>query len=413
MRKIIHLLIKLYMIFGILIPFKIGSVYFNTLIGILIVVFGGVYLFNKYKFKMPIIPKWIVIFNILTFIYCILILIQVFVVKNSVQFNIVKIVSILVADIIVNYYLFENDKLQEILKFSTNIFIISLICAIISYILGVQKIILKIPIEVISLEESISKYSESRLEWVLHHKSEMAVYCLFAILLFINYIKNNYIKVILTTMAIITVSLTKSKTALLLSIFMIFIILIINIINIIKNVMLKIASIFLGTVSIIISFIIFNNNIREFIVKAIEGRNISTLGYRTVIWGSAIETIKANLLGTGANFTASIIPNPYYEYQTYSNAHNFILQEMLESGIFGGTIYLLIIILFLFMIFKYSKNSFIILFTAIVVSQMDLAIYNVNKIIMFSIIPLCILNKYLINKKVEIKRENSIFNFST
>lgn len=408
MKKSIDLLTKLYLIFTILIPFKIGLLYVNTIIGMLIISIGTVYLINQRKTIRNELPKWIKKYNILAILYSSICALQIFIVSDTSKFNMVKIVIVLVSQVLLNYYLNEEEKLKELLKFMTFLFVISLTGAFFSYFMGIQKIILSNSIEIVSVQSSLSKFSESRLEWVLHHKSEMAVYTLFAISMFINYIDNKFIRISYVGLGLVIIALTKSKTTLILTIVMIAIVVIKNIIAMNKDIRLKITSVFLGGSIMITTLIMYSQYIKEFLVNAIEGRDIATLGYRTIIWGSAIDTIKNNLLGTGANFTSSMIANPYYDYTTYSNAHNFILQEILESGILGGGIYIIIIILLLLLLFKYNSTVFVIFSTAVLASQMDLAIYNVNKTVMFIVISLFILDSYLKNIRRNSRDESTL-----
>jgi O-antigen ligase len=98
-------------------------------------------------------------------------------------------------------------------------------------------------------------------------------------------------------------------------------------------------------------------------------RDIKTLGTRTMIWSSAVDYIKKNPGGLIK------IPVTFRLQGFFENAHNLVLNEMIETGIVGGYLYLAI---FLMLGICLRKNllDFIAFMCIFIASQFDMVFYG-------------------------------------
>ena len=80
-------------------------------------------------------------------------------------------------------------------------------------------------------------------------------------------------------------------------------------------------------------------------------RDLSSWGSRKYIWEGALDLLKQNPYG--------VIDNWYlYRINTYfQGAHNVFLNEFLDYGIIGGSIFLLVYCLFFYNLFKIDKRT--------------------------------------------------------
>ncbi|MCX0378698.1 hypothetical protein LI055_03535 [Clostridium perfringens] len=244
-------------------------------------------------------------------------------------------------------YDFVNSDyiIEKLNKFIFYIFLITSIAAIVMVILGYSKIDLSFEygIYLTPTKTYLMWDHEVRLSWLTSHKSRYALYCLIGIF-FVNY--NNFInkkmKVFTIVLLYINLILSSSITSIAIGGLALIFILKDIILNLFRRFRwLKIFTIIgvpvIGTISI-------------WIVSM--QRNIFTLGSRLYIWQSAIQQIGSDPMGNVSMGSDFLMSNPNLNFQ-FTNGHNIFINELIERGIIGG---ILFIVLLLAMLFIYYKN---------------------------------------------------------
>lgn len=244
-------------------------------------------------------------------------------------------------------YDFVNSDyiIEKLNKFIFYIFLITSIAAIVMVILGYSKIDLSFEygIYLTPTKTYLMWDHEVRLSWLTSHKSRYALYCLIGIF-FVNY--NNFInkkmKVFTIVLLYINLILSSSITSIAIGGLALIFILKDIILNLFRRFRwLKIFTIIgvpvIGTISI-------------WIVSM--QRNIFTLGSRLYIWQSAIQQIGSDPMGNVSMGSDFLMSNPNLNFQ-FTNGHNIFINELIERGIIGG---ILFIVLLLAMLFIYYEN---------------------------------------------------------
>ena len=242
----------------------------------------------------------------------------------------------------------------------------------------------------------VSIYGEERLSGLFSHKSRFGLILCMALMVGLNLKIKNLYKILLALFLFVAMMFANTKTFLLTFIWLIILKLILLMVdkysirmnmNFIKKNLMKIL-VAVSSVSVIILFIIYKISLT---------RNIFTLGSRTEIWSYAIDYIRMVPQGTVRIPSDLAFNNILY----YNNAHSTFLNEVIESGVVGGIIYLIFIIITLFSIEdKYYKYAFC---TLLIFSQMDSVIYNEIVYIFFPLFSLMVNENSKDNSKLEVE----------
>lgn len=285
-------------------------------------------------------------FYYITSIYVIYVLILTLVKMPSVIVYSVNIVIPFITMLFLIYDFVNNDYIIEKLnKFIFYIFLITSIAAIAMVILGYSKIDLSFEygIYLTPTKTYLMWDHEVRLSWLTSHKSRYALYCLIGIF-FVNYNKfiNKKMKVLTIILLYINLILSSSITSITIGGLALIFILKDIILSLFRRFrVLKILTIIGVPVIGIVSIWIVSMK-----------RNIFTLGSRLYIWQSAMHQIGSDPMGNVSMGSDFLMSNPNLDFQ-FTNGHNIFINELIERGIIGG---ILFIVLLLAMLFIYYKN---------------------------------------------------------
>lgn len=401
MKQLIKILYLLYVVLIFIFPIRIYyGVYLASLIAIMLTVLILIQITmskNKKKFKLTFIEKSIYISSIGYIGYQIF---QFILIKGDLFFHLEKIASISLFCVSISYLIENKDIFIKIIEILKVLIVFSIVSWGLFYILKIARIeFVGKNLSVLTFSMSQLEYGEVRFEWLTRHKSEFANLCVL-LSIYITYLfKNNIYKKALIICCLIGISLSKSSTA-----FIIFIIILIGIISIkfislpkkIKNRM-AIANIYCAS---IIGIVYLNiDKLLNILTSLLSGRDILTLGSRTYIWGAAITTLKNNYWGYGKSVGVNFIPNGYYDFTNYSNGHNTFLQEFLEAGVIGGTLFIIIVLCILIILFKEKWEAGLLFVSLILINQMDIGMFRLNFHLMYFVVMIIIVGKYILIKR--------------
>jgi len=125
----------------------------------------------------------------------------------------------------------------------------------------------------------------------------------------------------------------------------------------IKNRLFKIILLVIGVLSSLFLLLnVINPNV-EAVTKSGNLNEIFTLMGRTTIWVEAIDNIKERFFfGGGLGSARWIMASNYFEYgRTYTTSHNFILESLIENGLVGTIILMIVLVSCIYSLFKNSK----------------------------------------------------------
>lgn len=281
--------------------------------------------------------------------------------KNLFLFSFNKLVTLILFIFLIIY--FSSLSLDSIYSIKKNIIYsiitISMI-AILLYFFGIDGLDFNIKPNLTTSNETLQWYRERRIHWLYEHKIHFASVCLIGLfLLFESTEVKNINKIIFSISIILAIYLSNSKLSLL-GILMIFIYYMIKklIINFFKiNNKSKMFYWYIYFILCLVFIIILYSLSNDMLISIGNTRDLSTFGSRTIIWESVIKEIKNNPVGLIKSYGVMFY-NGVFEYTT---AHNTILNEYLETGIIGGSLYLTIYILVLYMLKGYSNKCIFII----------------------------------------------------
>ncbi|MBO3387604.1 hypothetical protein JJB46_04955 [Clostridium perfringens] len=279
-------------------------------------------------------------------IYVIYVLILTLVKMPSGMVYSVNIVIPFITMLFLIYDFVNSDYIIEKLnKFIFYIFLITSIAAIVMVVLGYSKIDLSFEygIYLTPTKTYLMWDHEIRLSWLTSHKSRYALYCLIGIF-FVNYNKfiNKKMKVFTIVLLYINLILSSSITSIAIGG--------LALIFILKDIILNLFSRFRWLKILTIIGVPVIGIVSIWIVSM--KRNIFTLGSRLYIWQSAMQQIAIDPMGNVSMGSDFLMSNPNLDFQ-FTNGHNIFINELIERGIIGS---ILFIVLLLSMLFIYYKN---------------------------------------------------------
>ncbi|WP_300375022.1 hypothetical protein [Clostridium sp.] len=292
-------------------------------------------------------------FYYITSIYVIYVLILTLVKMPSGIVYSVNIVIPFITMLFLIYDFVNNDYIIEKLnKFIFYIFLITSIAAIAMVILGYSKIDLSFEygIYLTPTKTYLMWDHEVRLSWLTSHKSRYALYCLIGIF-FVNYNKfiNKKMKVLTIILLYINLILSSSITSITIGGLALIFILKDIILSLFRRFrVLKILTIIGVPVIGIVSIWIVSMK-----------RNIFTLGSRLYIWQSAMHQIGSDPMGNVSMGSDFLMSNPNLDFQ-FTNGHNIFINELIERGIIGGILFIVLILAMLFIYYKNRRIEYLI-----------------------------------------------------
>lgn len=215
---------------------------------------------------------------------------------------------------------------------------------------------------------------------LFHHPSYFAMYIVFAIILIIHFLKNDYskskiwIKISLyftIILFVVTVYFASSRAGILTMILVAAMLAVLYLLKL-RNIALKISII--ASIILVSFFVIKNPRFKQpakIIKEELSGSKkvkLSEANTRILIWKSAISEIKNNFwtgVGTGDSYD-KISKHFYAKTKRKYNAHNAFLEVFLTSGVFAFLNMLLIFVLVFIEALKNKKH--VILFLLLILS---------------------------------------------
>lgn len=361
--------IKLYnilILFSIIIPFTIKSLdlYLISLLSIIFIIYIK---FNyTLKLKRKNIFYTIRIFISLYTIY--ITILTIYIKPNLLIYTINKCIPLFLFLSLSIYFSNNVDEIKNI----KNVIMISIlgicIISIVFYFIGIDGIKMGIHPQIITSDKNLEWYLERRMTWLYEHKLKFSTMCVigtyFAVF---NESLSKFKKYIFVLIFVISIFLSNSKTALPAVIIIIISNFILNLFKRIKYIK-DMKSLFYYYITVCTTLIISISSILlipRLISFIGETRDLNTLGLRTVIWKYAISDISRNPMGIIKSYGIYLNSG----YSDFTTAHNLILNEYLETGIIGGSLFIIIFILAFIMI-KGIKNKLIFL-VIFVLAQID------------------------------------------
>ncbi|WP_461202278.1 O-antigen ligase family protein [Anoxybacillus sp. TBDG-1] len=266
---------------------------------------------------------------------------------------------------------------REIFYFTSKIFVIVSILALIMYSLGYSKIefTLHSLFTFIPTQEFINQFNEGRLTWFMSHKSRYATFCMIGIVfILLNDRYNTVKKVIYTLLLILNIYFSNSMTVLFASV--ITIVFLMEFRKIKKYIK---AIIYLMIIGISCLTII------NFVELVFTNRNIFTLGARLYIWEAAINFIYNHPFGVIQITEENYLYTDFYGNWPFTNAHNQFLNEFMKFGWIGGIFYLIFFIMFIGKIWINNKKTIGFLIGLSIICLMDsVASYEMLYIFLYS-----------------------------
>lgn len=378
-RENINNIFKIYCFFSLvlIITIKYDYMYLSTILGAINIFV--IYIYNiKNGFEKS--SKKIRIFKNICYIYCIYTMIITILLGNFKTFiySVNKLIPIILICSIITYFTeVEREKLRKYIS-KLILFVIALYFILAIFNIAYVRIGLDMHID--TFADNLRNIGETRFSGLMSHKARLGIYCILCFFIIVNEIGLNKIGKISTIILLILSYLSDSVTTLMFFIISIFgYVLLKNYKTAYKKLKTRyenfkldsinaksIIIIILGFISLIIIGIILFINVE----KITNGRDFSTLGSRTEIWKYSIEHIQNNPI------PKIKIPHDFAlnGITYYNNSHNIFLNEIMETGIVGGIIYIIIYI-YSIIIQKGITNKFI-LICILIAAQFDKMISN-------------------------------------
>ncbi|MFD0767739.1 O-antigen ligase family protein [Bacillus sp. CGMCC 1.60114] len=202
-------------------------------------------------------------------------------------------------------------------------------------------------------------FGEIRFQSIFSHKTKYAYYCLIGIfILRINTCLSKKIRVLGILILTINIVLTNSIMSLIATI-----ILLVSFINFKKiNKYFRHIIFCIAVVAIIVSGIMVYNYTSDV-------RDLGSWGSRKIIWESAIEFFKGHPIGVIDNWYFYRLDNHF------QGAHNVFLDELLDYGIVGGGLFLIIYFGIFYNLFKIDKRTLGLFLATTILFMVDNLLY--------------------------------------
>ncbi|MFH5959157.1 O-antigen ligase family protein [Clostridium perfringens] len=395
MRKnLIDQNIKVYFFFSILLIVTISyeNLYLSTIIGTVLI-----FLINLYKIKNKKLytDKTYVVFKLLVYGFSLFVLgLTILKVRDIkyIVYSINKIIPLILMVQIVDYFKNKPEKRLKTIVYCSNLLILGVWFALILYFFKIAFLQIGPTISKYTLMQNYSVFSEYRISGLLSHKSRFGIYCILAMAVFLNLKKRNRIANMLVIASIFYASFLSDSMTTFIGLLVLFFVYLYD--NFIKNNKILLQKIFYISIIFMLSLFCIFSFAKNY-NKVYEGRNVQTLGSRTEIWNYSINYIKDNKSGTIK------IPDDLRlnGISYYDNAHNSILNEYIETGIIGGTLFLIICIYSIFLIEdNFMKLAYLIVLFC---CQFDKVLYNETTFIYWGIAALFIVSNKNFNKELK------------
>ncbi|AMC08084.1 O-antigen ligase family protein [Turicibacter sp. H121] len=358
--------------------------YFITLVAAIFIIAVNL----KYKFNNNLNSQIKLLLNFLIIIFSVYALFLTIIIDTSlIFFTINKVITLLF--FITLLKLLSHKFSNKLLKYIEHFIFFVALFSIIFYFFNIDGFRLKPIFDITMKQENLLRYNERRLSWFYEHKIQFATTCLIGLqLLLLNTCCRYKYKILKVGIFILAIYLSNSKLSLVLALFMVLFNSSKYIIKYLKNKRLN-ASIKVVLVCLLLISIgllpIFLVSIYSHINAS---RNLSTLGSRTIIWRLVVDEVRNNPLGI-------IKAYGYYMsdgIRSFTTAHNFFLNEFLETGVIGGVICLFINIIPLFLI-RYSRYKLII-FEIIFIAQFDYLISGMFAYVYYTLLAILIIDSH-------------------
>lgn len=325
----------------------VNAIYFSTIMSAIYFI----YVVCRYGLKVDSYDwikksksiQYLIVINIIYIVYSILITL---ILKANYIIHTINVIMPLVVWPFITTLIYKDNYLEKISKIVFYIMLISAIGALIFFVCGYSQVEFSFNngLELSSVKYFKEVYGEVRLTWIMTHKSRYSFFLILAIgyTIFNKYISNKeriFGLIIFTINVVLSVTMTGIAVTVLLFI-----------VAYSKNIVKLILSNKLLRYTSLIAIVVVG---LFCLLYLSQKRDISTLGYRIPIWQSAIAFIIKNPLGIIGMGESFIMTNPSINF-AFTNGHNVFLNEMIERGIIGGIIF---IVLFICLLYTYYKNK--------------------------------------------------------
>lgn len=378
---LLDFILILLFLFPIIIKFR--DFYMVSIVSIIFIIS----IFVKYISKIPKIKNLIAV-SLLIIVYSINIIILTTCIDNTYfLYSINKIINMLMFIAII-IYLINTEKTKKISNFIMYSIILTALMFIGLYFMGIEGINLTLTPKIIDTKYNMLYFGEQRMSGFFEHKIQFSATCLIGIFLIEDSEINVVKKIIYESILMMSIFMSNSKMALPLGFIIIFL-------GICKKWQEKLKSIknyqelfivYAKMIAIglcLIALIMISSKIYDDLLKT---RDVSTLGQRTIIWELAINDISQNPIGILKTYGKNLNNG----MSIYSTAHNQILNEFLETGIIGGILILMIMILSLIMIKGIYYKLIFLIFTLL--AQFDFLITGLFGYVFWIFVALLIVN---------------------
>lgn len=371
-RQIINKFLNIYCFFtlAIIVTIKYDYIYLSTILGLILIMLIDLYNI-KNGFKISDARNRI--FKIVCYIYCIYTICITLINYKPLLliYSIHKIIPLILCCKLITYL--NEEEIKRLRSYCCKLVLCIIGAYIILLVLRIAYVELGINTRIMTFSDSIANYSEYRFSGMLSHKSRFGIFCIlvfFIIAKEIGFNKEGKFAVIaLLILSLFSNSITTS----------IFFLVAISIYIFYKNIKPIILNFKKGKITkkqLLVIFMLFIIVVillqlsTMMIATVTQIRDFSTLGSRLEIWQYAVEYIKNSI------HAAIRIPDDLalQGITYYNNAHNLILNEAIETGIFGSLV--LTITFILTIIFQRGLFNKIIFLCIFIAAQFDKMISN-------------------------------------
>lgn len=303
----------------------------------------------NFKYKAQILKKnlFIILEGFIILYSLFILLLTIYLDRSYFLYSLNKVITLMLFIAVINY-LSNKDNTDKVSEFIMYSIVITSLISIILYFFGIEGINLTLRPKIIDTSLNLLYYGERRMIGFFEHKIQFSATCLIGAFLVINSNIKTYKKIIYEIILLIAIFLSNSKMALP----AVFIIIFLKVLDRWIKDLKKIKSskdLFISYSKMIIVIICFISLIyisMNIYNNMSQTRDIKSLGQRTIIWKLAINDVKENPIGVLKTYGKTLNNG----LSIYSTGHNQILNELLETGVIGGILIFVIMVISLFLI---------------------------------------------------------------